>query len=148
MGILDGLVGHRAYLDANCFIYLAEGFAPVSAVVAKLAAMLEAGDIAAFTSEPALAETLVAPHRRGDQRLIDLYDDLVSTRDGLTVVPVARDIWIAAAVERSVGPFKLPDAVHIATARQMACDVFFTNDRAFARLASPKVHYLDDPALL
>ena len=33
MGILDGLAGHRAYLDANFFIYLAEDFVPVSAAV-------------------------------------------------------------------------------------------------------------------
>jgi hypothetical protein len=51
MGILDGLVGLRAYLDANFFIYLAEGFAPVSAAVARLAAMIGAGELAAFTSE-------------------------------------------------------------------------------------------------
>lgn len=148
MGILDGLAGHRAYLDANFFVYLAEGFAPVSAAVARLAAMIQAGEVAGFTSELTLAETLVVPHRRGDQRLIDLYSDLVSSRDGLTVVPVTRAIWIGAAVERSAGPFKLPDAVHVATARQMACDAFLTNDRGFGRLSGPAVHYLDDPALL
>ena len=147
MGILDGLVGLRAYLDANFFIHLAEGFDPVSASVAKLAAMIEAGELAAFTSELTLAETLVVPHRKGDQRLIDLYSDLVSSRDGLTVIPVTRAIWIGAAVERATGPFRLPDAVHIATARHTACDVFLTNDRGFARLSGPTVYYLDDPTL-
>jgi predicted nucleic acid-binding protein len=147
MGILAGLAGLRAYLDANFFIYLAEGFDPVSAAVAKLAAMIQAGELAAFTSELTLAETLVVPHRKGDRRLVDLYGDLVSSRDGLVVVPVTRAIWIGAALERSAGPFKLPDAVHVDTARQMACDVFLTNDRGFARLSGPVVHYLDDPAI-
>lgn len=147
MGILAGLVGHRAYLDANFFIYLAEGFAPVAAAVAKLAAMIEAGEIAAFTSELTLAEVLVVPQRRGDSALINLYEELVSSRDGLTVVPVTRAHWIGAAAERASGPFKLPDAVHIATARHAACDVFLTNDRGFGRLSGLSVHYLDDPSL-
>jgi predicted nucleic acid-binding protein len=148
MGILDGLVGLRAYLDANFFIYLAEGFAPVSAAVARLAAMIGAGELAAFTSELTLAETLVVPHRKGDLALIRLDTDLVSSRDGLTVVPVTRTIWLGAAAERASGPFKLPDAVPIATARQSACDAFLTNDRGFARLSGLAVHYLDDPALM
>ncbi len=61
MGILDGLVGLRAYLDANFFIYLAEGFAPVSVAVARIAAMIGAGELAAFTSELTLGETLSSP---------------------------------------------------------------------------------------
>lgn len=144
MGSLAGLIGHRAYLDANFFIYLAEGFAPVSAAVARIAAMIHDGELAAFTSELTLAETLVVPHRKGDRALIDLYDELVSSRDGLTVVPVSRAIWIGAAAERAPGPFKLPDAVHIATARHAACGAFLTNDRGFARLSGLAVHFLDD----
>ena len=45
MGILDGVDGLRAYLDTNFFIYLAEGFAPAPAAVAKLATMIKAGDL-------------------------------------------------------------------------------------------------------
>ena len=115
--------------------------------VAKLAEMIQAGELAAFTGELTLAETPVAPHRRGGQGPVDLDCELVSSRDGLVVVPVTRALWIGAALERRAGPFKLPDAVHIATARQMACDVFLTNDRGFGRLSGPVVHYLDDPAL-
>ncbi len=110
--------------------------------------MIGAGELVAFTSELTLAEALVVPHRKGDRRLIDLYEELVSSRDGLTVVPVTRPICLAAAAERASGPFKLPDAVHIATARETAYDAFLTNDRGFARLSGLAVHYLDDPALM
>ena len=147
MGTINAYHGRRVYLDTNFFIYTLENFAPAAAAVAKLGEMIQNGELLAYTSELTLAEVLVVPVRQGDQRLIDLYSDLVTTRDGLSVIPVTRDVWIQAAAERASTAFKLPDAVHIATARRTACEAFLTNDRGFSRLSGMDLLYLDDPAL-
>ncbi len=147
MGLIDAYQNRRIYLDTNFFIYTLENFAPAAAAVAKIGAMIQQSEVAAFTSELTLAEVLVVPLRQADQRLVDLYTDLITTRDGLSVVPVTRDVWVRAATERASTTFKLPDAVHIATARQTACGVFLTNDRGFAKLSGLAVLFLDDPAL-
>jgi predicted nucleic acid-binding protein len=143
MGTIDALHAKRVYLDTNFFIYALEHFTPTADVVTKIAQMIEDGALAAFTSELTLAETLVIPARKGDERLIRLYGEFISSRDGLTVVPVTREVWVDAAHVRASSSFKLPDAVHIATARRTACDVFVTNDRAFSSLSGLTVHYLE-----
>ncbi len=147
MGLIDAYQARRIYLDTNFFIYTLENFAPAAAAVAGIGAMIQRCEVLAYTSELTLAEVLVAPLRKGDQRLVDLYGDLLTTRDGLSIVPVTRDVWIQAAAERTSASFKLPDAVHIATARRNACEAFLTNDRGFSRLSGMDVLYLDDPAL-
>jgi predicted nucleic acid-binding protein len=90
---------------------------------------------------------LVGPARSGDQRLIDLYSELISPRDGLLVAPVGRELWISAALERARSSMKLPDAVHVVTARAYGCEVLLTNDRGFSRASGLDVYFLDDPAL-
>jgi predicted nucleic acid-binding protein len=117
MGLIDAYHGKRVYLDTNFFIYTLENFAPTAGAVARIGQMIQQGDLAAFASELSLAETLVVPMRKSDQRLVDLYCDLISSRDGLTVVPATRAIRVQTAHERSASAFKLPDAVHIAAAR-------------------------------
>ena len=87
MGLIDAYQGKRVYLDTNFFIYTLENFAPTAPAVARIGQMIQQGDLAAFTSELTLAETLVVPLRKGDQKLIDLYCDLISSRDGLTTSP-------------------------------------------------------------
>ncbi len=147
MGLIDAYQARRIYLDTSFFIYTLENFAPATAAVARIGAMIQRCEVLACTSELTLAEVLVAPLRQGDQRLVDLYSDLLTTRDGLSIVPVTRDVWIQAAAERASAAFKLPDAVHIATARRTACEAFLTNDRGFSRLSGMAVLYLDDPDL-
>jgi predicted nucleic acid-binding protein len=147
MGLIDAYQGRRVYLDTNFFIYALENFAPTASAVARIGEMIQRCEILAFTSELTLAEVLVAPVRKGDQRIVDLYGDLIATRDGLSVVPVTRAIWTQAAAERASTAFKLPDAVHIATVRRTACEAFLTNDRGFSKLSGLAVLYLDDPAL-
>jgi predicted nucleic acid-binding protein len=148
MGVIDAYHGKRVYLDTNFFIYALENFPPAASAVARIGQMIQDGELTAFTSELTLAETLVVPTRNRDQRLIDLYSDFISSRDGLTVVPVTRQVWVDAAQVRASSSLKLPDAVHVATARQMACEAFLTNDRGFSTLSGLAVLYLDDPSLI
>lgn len=44
------------------------------------------------------------------------------------MLPVSREILVEAARIRAGTALKLPDAIHVATARMCGCEVFLTND--------------------
>ena len=146
MGLIDRFLGKRVDLDTMFFNPTLEYFPPIAAAIARLAALIGAREVEAFTCELALAEALVVPYRRGDSRLITLSQDFIRSRDGLTVSPVTRGDFLAAAAERAGSSLKLPDAVHLAVARRHRCDAFVTNDLDFARLTGMGVLFLNDPA--
>lgn len=53
--------GSRVYIDTNIWIYSLEGFAPLAPALTALFERIDAGDLAAVTSELTLAEVLVKP---------------------------------------------------------------------------------------
>ena len=56
---------------------------------------------------------------------------MLQSGDALRLVPVSRPILIdAAALRAKHSALKLPDAIHVATARASGCEVLLTNDRA------------------
>ncbi len=134
MGSLNALIGDRVYLDANIFIYALEDFSPVGAKLRSLFARFDRGELQAVTSELTLAEVLVKPLRDGNTTASESYRRILQTSAALEVVPVGRDILLAAAALRAASTMKLPDAIHAATATSARCTTLLTNDRGFAGL--------------
>ena len=129
MASLSDLRGATAYLDTNLFIYAVEGYAPEEAFVRELFNALEQGELAAATSELALAEVLVQPFALGREDVVATYTDLLRPSERLAVVPVDRAVLVEAARQRAVLGLRMPDAIHVATAFAFGCGVFLTNDR-------------------
>lgn len=130
MGTLTRLDGKRVYLDANIFIYALEQFEAWSATAANVLAMVDTGQCHAVTSALTLAECMAGPFRAGREDLVRIYDDLIRDRPGLAIAPIERGILTEAARLRAESPsLRLPDAIHIATARSAGCDLVLTNDR-------------------
>ena len=131
MGVTDALKGRQVYLDANVFIYAVEGIPPYVGPMRELFGEVDAGSVRAATSELTLAEALVRPMADGNTELQAAYQDVLQTRDGLQLVPVSRSILVEAARLRAENhALKLPDAIHVATARASGCEALLTNDRA------------------
>jgi predicted nucleic acid-binding protein len=125
--------GSRVYLDTNIWIYALEGFDPHVQPLTALLGRIDAGELAAVTSELTLAELLVKPLQTGLARLQQTYLDTLQSGPTLTVAPITRAILVDAARLRAQQPaLKLPDAIHAATA--LACDapIFVTNDARFS----------------
>ena len=78
-----------------------------------------------------LAETLVAPSRRGVvAEVLQAIHDL-----GLAVVPLDEEIAVlAAGVRARRRTVRLPDALVVATGTAIDADVILTTDRRLARL--------------
>jgi predicted nucleic acid-binding protein len=120
----------KIYLDTNVFIEAMEQQNGTAASAAQgVLAMVDSGELMAVISEPVIAELLVKPLEMGDERLADVYGALFEPQIGYTTCAVTRDVAIEAARQRAIcSATKLPDAIHIATARLQKCHVFLTTE--------------------
>src|SRR4051794_3601411 len=117
MGSLNAVSGTRLYLDTNIIIYAAEGPAVSGAPLQRLLLRVDAGQLSALTSELTLAEVLVKPLKDGDATAADRYRRRLTAGLTLDVTPISRAVLEAAAELRAAHrSFKLPDAIHAATA--------------------------------
>ena len=120
----------RVYLDANVFVAAFEHVGAHSDHAWWIFRAIEAGEIAAGTSEITLAEVLVKPLELGTTDLGDGYERMMVSGSNFEVLPVRRDILVDAATLRARRTsIRLPDAVHIATAQALSCGFFISDDR-------------------
>jgi predicted nucleic acid-binding protein len=131
MGLLNSLQGDRIYLDVNIWIYALEGYPGFSADLTALFQAIDQGRLTAVTSELSLAEALVKPIQDNNQATQNLYQQAIANRPNVEVIPIDRVTLIAAANLRATTKLKLPDAIHAATALNVQCSTFLTNDRGF-----------------
>jgi predicted nucleic acid-binding protein len=112
------------YLDSCVMVYLVERNRDWSAALDKAIAGLGADDVLCI-SPIVKAECLVAPLKRKDGRLLDLY---ARHFDGLGVLDIDEPVWLQAAGIRARTSLKLPDALHLACAQRHGCSGLWTND--------------------
>ncbi|HMN84686.1 MAG TPA: PIN domain-containing protein [Bauldia sp.] len=126
----DAPEARRIYLDANAFIEACEHDGPVGELLTSL---LLGGTPALrpplVTSELTLAELLVKPLELERPDLVRVYESWVLENPRVEPMPVSRDILAEAArLRASERSFKLPDAIHVATAEAGECSHFITDD--------------------
>ncbi|MEQ1715701.1 MAG: type II toxin-antitoxin system VapC family toxin [Hyphomicrobium sp.] len=126
---IESLSRQFVYLDANVFIYAVEDFPPFSDLCRVIFHMIDEGLFAAATSELTLSEVLVGPFRDGNARAAKAYEDMLTERARFTVEPVSRSVLYEAAQTRATTGCRLPDAIHVTTARACKCDVILSADR-------------------
>jgi predicted nucleic acid-binding protein len=122
-------VAERLYLDANVFIYAYETQGHRADAAWQVLEAIERGEFAGVTSELTLAEVLVGALRRKDDELVGRYHEILSTEGDFNIIAVERLMLIEAAFFRSiVKALKLPDAIHVATARAHRCRYIISDD--------------------
>jgi predicted nucleic acid-binding protein len=131
MGLLNALQGDRIYLNVNVWIYALEGYPAFVQELTQLFQAIDQGTITVITSELSLAEALVKPFQTQNIAQQEIYKQAIANRQNVSIIPVQREILIAAAQLRATTKLKLPDAIHFATALQAQCKTFVTNDRGF-----------------
>ena len=131
----------KVYLDTNCIIYFVENH-PVwcPKVVAWITTIRSARD-ELTVGDLARAECLVAPFKQGDVGMEARCRAFFSDPE-IRVLGITAAICERAARLRAAYSFKLPDAIHIATAIEHDCGLFLTNDSQLARCASIAVEVL------
>jgi len=120
----------RIYLDTNVFIAAYENEHSPSDHAWRILTAIENGEFFGVTSELTLAELLVRPIEQSNYELAQQYQDVISPATGFDVPTIDREVLIEAATLRAVRKsLRLPDAVHVATARLYDCTHIISDDR-------------------
>jgi predicted nucleic acid-binding protein len=114
------------YIDTAPVIYSVETNLDYWALLQPLWSQSQAHEISIISSELLLLETLTFPLKNNDAALIDIYEDLF--RDDIQLIAISQSILRTAAHLRAVTNLKTPDAIHAATALNIGCTCFLTND--------------------
>lgn len=146
MGQIGWQSGQRIYLDTNLFIYAVENIAPFASQASALFDAADQGEIVLVASLLTLAETLVMPFRAQDDVLAATYRELFTwPPPGLHIAPLSAQILEhAAQLRATTASLRLPDAIHLATARLEGCDLVVTNDRSLKTICKVNVVVLGD----
>jgi predicted nucleic acid-binding protein len=88
-------------------------------------------------------ETLVGPLKRGDTAVAQAYESLFQQAQ-TRLLPITQSILRDAAQLRATTKLRTPDAIHAASASQMGCSLFVTNDLGFRAVPGLPVAILDD----
>lgn len=131
------------YLDANAFIYSVERIEPYNTLLQPLWNEAHAGRFMLVSSELVILETLVGPLRQRDTLVADLFRSLFDSNEVALIAPT-RQIWELAAALRAELGLQSTDALHAATAIEMDCTQFVTNDTDFRRVRNLPIVVLDD----
>lgn len=126
---IKDLHGKKIYLDTNIFIYGVEASKIYAKNIALLWEAIDQKKIVALTSEFTLSEILVKPIKDRNQKLINIYIQLIQNSEILKVSPLSRKILLQAAKLRSNINKPLPDLFHLATAIETDCNYILTNDK-------------------
>ncbi len=119
----------RIYLDSNVFIYAFEGTVPLQDYARAVLDMVRSGEATAVISELVVAELLVKPLSIGDSELGDAYAELFNSPSGYETCPIDRNTLLEAARQRARNSkIRLPDAIHLSTARLRHCAAFVSHD--------------------
>jgi predicted nucleic acid-binding protein len=129
MGIIELFKGKKVYLDTNLFIYILEGYSEYNEFFSDFIRGLENHDFVCFTSELTLAELLVPTFKKKKSQLLVKYKEMLNNSDFVTLIPTIQEIYIRSASNRANFGLKLPDAIHVASAQIVGCDLFLTNDQ-------------------
>jgi predicted nucleic acid-binding protein len=122
--------GRRVYLDTNVFIAAYENKHSRGDQAWRILTAIEDGEFVGVTSELTLAEILVRPLEQRDYDRAQYYQEIISTDVGFEVPAIDRAVLVEAATLRAVRKsLRLPDAIHVATARLNECSHIVSDDR-------------------
>lgn len=129
------------YLDTNIIIYAVEnpaGFGPKAQ--ARLQAAHASRDELVF-SDLVRLECRCHPMGAGDAAVLSLYDDFFALPD-LIRAAITTAVFDRATEIRASHSFKVPDALHLATAVESGCEAFLTHDTRLSRFTGLAVEVL------
>ena len=124
----------RIYLDTNVLIRGMERTDAGAGEAGRLIEFAERDRLELVTSELTLSEVLVGPIKLGNDILVTAYLNLLTDDLIFELLPVTRDILIESSHIRARSSARLPDSVHVATAKLSRCRLIVSYDRRLCDL--------------
>lgn len=132
------------FWDTAPFIYLIEGhplYMPKVATYLRTA-LIDEHEFA--TSAISLAEFGVAPMRKGQENLIQAFDDFLIDFN-FTFINIGASIAsLSCSLRAKYSSLKLADAIQLASAINGGCQQFLTNDKALVGISEIDIIIVDD----
>lgn len=122
----------RIFFDTNLFVYLFEDSAGRGERVAGLLSRMAERKDQLVTSTLTLGELLVKPKEKGDVSLARRYEAALHSPDVRLVAFDAKAALRYAEI-RLDRTIRAPDAIQLACAASVDCDLFITNDEGLTR---------------
>ncbi len=127
------------YLDTAPLIYYLEENPSYFSFLENLFKKNENGDFTFYTSAITFTEVLALPFRLGNKKLIKQYERFLLESPTLKMISVNEVIAKLSAKLRAEHNFRLPDAIHLATALEVKVDFFLTNDLSLEKVKGLQV---------
>ncbi|MEF3365482.1 type II toxin-antitoxin system VapC family toxin [Methylocystis sp. 9N] len=120
----------RIYLDANVFIDAFENDEVPVTRGRRVLDHIRGGGAVGVISELVVAELLTKPLEIGDEELCSAYEGLFESSSTIETFPIDRHVLMQAArLRATVKSMRMPDAIHVATAKLHNCVAFVTADK-------------------
>lgn len=137
----------KIFVDTAPFIYFIEGNKDNPQYSDRVKSFfMECYDVGAdlYTSVITIEEYSVFPYRNHEHGYIDRFERLIRTL-GMRVMDIDRNIAKKAAwIRAEYKGFRAMDALQLATACIMGCDLFFTNDKQLRQFKEVRCITVDE----
>ncbi len=143
MGSLTLPASGLVYLDANGLIYSVERVEPYRTLLQPMWEQAQDGNLTIVSSPVLVIEALTKPLQDGNTEIEMQYRELFEA-NAVRMLDASYSVFEDAARLRAKTGLKIPDALHAATALQIGCALFITNDEDFRRVENLPVVVLDD----
>ena len=134
----------RVHLDSNILIYFIEKNPKYHALIIPIFRWIDEGRLKAVSSTLSVLEVLVHPLRQNRPDLAADYRTILLGNPNLTIVSVDTAVAELGASLRATSSYRIPDAIHLATALKCGAEIFLTNDRRLRSVNGLEVIMLDD----
>jgi len=135
-------MGQKIYIDTNLYIAFFEGEAVLSQKVEKILIESVEQNIQIVASPLVGMELLIAPLREGQDQLVNIYKNLKNHITNIEIADFTKEVSEIAANIRAKYNFPTPDCIHLATAIEGKVDLFYTADKAIAKIKEIKVELI------
>jgi predicted nucleic acid-binding protein len=141
---LNRMKGKRVYFDTAPIIFAIENVNGYANYTLPFLKASEARSLFGFAGAITFCETLVKPLQLNNVALVARVKNLFEREDVFTCVDHSRNAYVLAAELRAAHRLKMVDALHLATAIDLRCDFFITNDFKFRENPRIEVVCIDD----
>ncbi|MEK7111305.1 MAG: type II toxin-antitoxin system VapC family toxin [Patescibacteria group bacterium] len=135
-------MGQKIYIDTNLYIAFFEGEAGLSQKVEKILIESIEKNIQIVVSPLVGMELLIAPLREKREQLVNIYKNLKNHFTNIEIADFTKEISETAAKIRAKYNLTTPDCIHLATAIEEKVNVFYTADKAIAKVQEIKVELI------
>ena len=130
------------YLDSCIVIYLIEGPDPFREICYQALATRKTGGVQLCFTDLTRLECRALPLRKGQQRILEEYDNFFSLPETSRLL-INEQVFEIATELRAFQNLKTPDALHLAAAIHHGCTEFWTHDLRLKPAAADRLQIVN-----